>query len=365
MQRLQSEIASRHRELGSNLEPWIGVGTAWTYSSDPCDEHDAVRERAGLFDVSGLMKEWVTGPDARAVLDHVFTRNIATLSPGRSVYSLVLTNDGTVTDDAIVACFDDERFLVAHGSGHCLDMMNESAEGKSVNIEHTDAIQDLSLQGPKSLEVLDPHTPINLGELKYFHQVETTLFGHDVIISRTGYSGERGYEVYSARENICDIWDKILEAGKDAGVVPCSFTCLDKIRIESALMFYPYDMNENLTPWETGLGFAVNLDKGDFRGKSALIASQGKEKVQLVGLRVDHNDAVGEGLDLEIDGRKVGSLNSSTYSHRMGTCLALGHLPPELTAVGTKVDVRGDVNTTAVVEALSFYDPEKKRVRGL
>ena len=104
-----------------------------------------------------------------------------------------------------------------------------------------------------------------------------------------------GFEVYSDRGNICDIWDKILEAGKDVGVIPCSFECLDKIRIEAALLFYPYDMNENFTPWEVGLDFAVTLDKGDFRGKEALIASQGKEKVKLVGLVVDHDDLVGEG----------------------------------------------------------------------
>lgn len=365
MQRLQSELASRHRELGSKLEPWIGVGTAWTYSSDACNEHDAVRERAGLFDVSGLMKEWVTGPDALAVVDHIFTRDMTKIGPGRSAYGGVLTEQGTITDDAIIACFAEDRYLVAHGSGHCLDMLNESAKGKDVKIEHTDQIQDVSLQGPKSLEVLDPHTPYDLAELKYFHQVETTLFGHDVIISRTGYSGERGYEVYSDRSNICDIWDKILEAGKNAGVIPCSFECLDKIRIEAALLFYPYDMNENFTPWEVGLDFAINLNKGDFRGKEALSAAQSKEKVKLVGLVVDHNDLVGEGLDLLINGEKVGTLNSSTWSHRMGKCLALGHLPPELTAVGTKVDVRSDdISTTAEVVSLSFYDPEKKRPRG-
>jgi aminomethyltransferase len=365
MQRLQSELASRHRALGSNLEDWIGVGTAWTYDADARDEHDAVRERAGLFDVTGLMKAWVTGPDALAVVDHVITRDMTKIGPGRSAYGAVLTEEGTITDDAIIACFAEDRYLVAHGSGHCLDMLHESARGKDVKVEHTDQIQSVSLQGPKSLEVLDPHTPINLAELKYFHQVETTLFGIDVIISRTGYSGERGYEVYSDRGDICEIWDKILEAGKDADVIPCSFECLDKIRIEAALLFYPYDINENITPWEVDLDFAVNIDKGDFRGKEALIAAKGNEKVKLVGLVVDHNDLVGEGLDLLVNGEKVGSLNSSTWSHRMGKCLALGHLPAELTAVGTRLDVRSDeINTTAEVASLSFFDPEKLRPRG-
>ena len=117
MKRPDSILASRHIELGSNLEDWNGMGTAWSYSSDACDEHDAVRERAGLFDVSGLKKEWVTGPDALAVVDHIFTRNMTKVGPGRSAYGLVLTEDGTITDDAIIACFDETRYLVAHGTG--------------------------------------------------------------------------------------------------------------------------------------------------------------------------------------------------------------------------------------------------------
>ncbi|MFT5259556.1 MAG: aminomethyltransferase [Saprospiraceae bacterium] len=364
MKRLQSELASRHRALGSNLEDWIGVGTAWTYSSDARDEHDAIRERAGLFDVSGLMKAWVTGPDAQAVVDHIFTRDMKKVKPGKSAYGLVLTEEGTITDDAIIACFDTERYLVAHGSGHALEMLNESAKGLNATVEQTDAIQDVSLQGPKALEILAPHTPLDLAGLKFFSQAETTLFGIDVIISRTGYSGERGYEVYSKREDICEIWDKILEAGSDAGVMPCSFACLDKIRIESALLFYPYDMNESITPWEVDLGFAVSKTKGDFRGKEALLASEGKENVKLVGLVVDHTDLVGEGDELHIDGKRVGTLNSTIWSHRMGKSLALGHLPVGQNAVGTKVDVRGDVNCTATITSISFYDPEKLKMRG-
>lgn len=358
----ESILASRHRELGSKLEDWCGMGTAWSYDSDARDEHDAIRENAGLFDVSGLRKVWVTGADAQAVIDYTITRDLTKIVPGQSVYALVLTEEGTVTDDCIVACFSKEKYLVAHGSGHCQDMLEASAKGKDVKVEFDDSIQNLALQGPKSHKILDPHTPFDLASLKYFHQVETTFLGHDVIISRTGYSGELGYEIYSKRENIPEMWDKILEIGKDEGVVPCSFDCLDKIRVEAALLFYPYDMHEEVSPWGLGVNFAISRDKGDFRGKEVLFAAEGKNKVKVVGLVMDHDDAVEDG-DLYLDGEKVGTINSPVWSHRMNKSIALGHVTPEHAAVGTKFEVRGSLNTTAEIHSIAFYDPEKKRPR--
>ena len=359
----ESILASRHRALGSTLDDWCGMGTAWSYDADACDEHDAIREAAGLFDVSGLRKFWVTGPDAQAAVDHAITRDLTKIVPGQSVYALVLTEDGKVTDDCIVACFSNEKYLVAHGSGHCQDMIEKSAAGKDVKVEFDDSIQDLAFQGPKSYEILNPHTPTELSELKYFHQVETTLFGHDVIISRTGYSGELGFEIYSKRENMPEIWDTILDLGKDKGVVPCSFDCLDKIRVEAALLFYPYDMHEEISPWGLGVDFAISRNEGDFRGKEALFAAEGKNKIEVIGLIVDHDDAAEEQAELHLNGEKVGVINSPVWSHRMNKSIALGHIDPAHAAPGTKLDVRGNMNTTAVIHSLPFYDPEKKKPR--
>jgi aminomethyltransferase len=360
--RPESTLASRHRALGSNLEDWNGVGTPWSYTADACDEHDAIRERAGLFDVVGLKKVWVRGPDALAVVDHLITRDMSKIAVGQSAYGLNLTEEGTITDDSIISNMGNDEYLVVHGTGRCMEMLEDSAKGKNVTVETDDTMQSVALQGPKSLEVIDPHTPFDLASLKYFHIVRTTMFGFDVMISRTGYSGERGYEVYSARDNMPAIWDKILEVGADTGVIPCSFDCLDKIRVEAALLFYPYDIHEEISPWEVNMGWAISRKKGDFRGREATFALEGKNKLELVGLVIDHDEALEDG-DLYIDGNKVGTVNSPVFSHRMHGSIALAHVTPGNESVGTKLEVRGTVNTTAVIHSLSFYDPEKKMSR--
>lgn len=357
-----SALASRHRELGSNLEDWNGMGTAWSYSTDPCDEHDAIREAAGLFDMSGLKKIHVKGPEAEVAVDHIITRDMTKIVPGQSAYGAILTDEGTVCDDAIIANMGNNEYLVVHGGGETMERLQESSSGKNVTIEFDDDLHDISLQGPKALDLLNPHTPIDLPALKYFHQQKTELFGHPCIISRTGYSGERGYEIFAGANVVCDIWDKILSYGKDMGVMPCSFTSLDKVRVEAALLFYGYDMTTEHTPWEAGLGWSVNRNKGDFRGKEAALASEGKERFLFAGIVADIDDMLAGGEKLELNGQEVGVVNSPAYSHRMKKSLALVHLQPEVASVGTKLEVVGEGMTcAATVARIPFYDPEKAR----
>ncbi len=356
-----SALAERHRALGSDLGDWNGMGVAWNYATDPCDEHDAVRTAAGLFDVSGLKKIHVRGPDSLAVVDHAITRNMTAIYPGKSAYGPILTGQGTLTDDAIAFNMDNDEWLVVHGSGHCMEQLRDSAKGRNVDIEFDDVLHDISLQGPKAVDFLDRHTPVDLPGLRYFHHRETELFGHKCMISRTGYSGERGYEIFADSDVIGDIWDQILERGKAEGILPCSFTCLDKIRIEAALLFYPYDMTEENTPWEVGLNWALSR-QGDYRGKDAVFAAQGKEKIRFAGIAADHTDALAGDETLLLDGREVGVVNSPAYSHRMNKSLALVHLVPEAAAVGTKLEVKGEtMSCGATVERIPFYDPEKTR----
>ena len=271
----ESALAAHHRALGSNLEDWNGMGAPWTYHSDPCDEHDAVRERAGLFDVSGLKKVRVRGRDAAAVCDHVITRDMTKIPIGRSAYGPVLQDDGGICDDAIIFNVAEDDYLFVHGAGAGLERLHESAEGKQVSIAFDDDLHDISLQGPAAVGFLDQHTPIDLPALGYFHQAETTLFGRPVLISRTGYSGERGYEIFATAEHVVPLWEEILGSGGSAGIVPCSFTCLDKIRIEAALLFYPYDMTEVNTPWEVTMGWSVSRKKGDFPRQGRRVRPRG------------------------------------------------------------------------------------------
>ncbi len=359
-----SALASRHTALGSGLEDWNGMGTAWTYNSDPNDEHDAVREAAGLFDMSPLKKVYVRGADAAKAVDHVITRDMTIIYPGKSAYGAILTERGTVSDDAIIANNDGNEWLLCHGSGGSMERLQESVEGLNVDLELDDDLHNVAVQGPKALALLDAHTPMDLAALQYFHHQASEIFGHACRISRTGYSGERGYEILAGSAVIGDIWDNLLGHGEQHGVMPCSFTALDKVRIEAALLFYGYDMTDDHTPWETGLGFTVARNKGDFRGKDALFAAEGKERFLRAGIVADHSDALAGGEKLMLEGEDVGVVNSPCWSRRMNKSLALCHVRPDAATPGTRLEAVGDdFSCTASVEAIPFYDRRKSRVR--
>lgn len=352
-----SALSSRHTALGSGLEDWNGMGTAWSYSTDAKDEHDAVREGAGMFDMSPLKKIMVRGPDAAATLDHLTTRDISAIAPGSAAYLCVLTEAGGIADDAIVSNNGADEWMIVHGSGDTMALLEASAKGRDVQITFTDALHDVSVQGPKALEILNAHCDIDLATLGYFQHAPARLFGHPCRLSRTGYSGERGYEIFADATVIGDIWDKLVAAG----VMPCSFAALDKVRIEAGLLFYGYDMSENNTPWEVGLGFTVSKNKGDFRGKQAVLAAKGKEAITNVCLEVDRQDMLAGGEKLSHDGTEIGVVNSPCFSHRMNRSLALAHVRPGI-AVGTVLLVSGDgLNASATVVQSPVHDPGKLR----
>ena len=351
-----SALASRHTALGSGLEDWNGMGTAWTYNSNPNDEHDAIRNTAGMFDMSPLKKVFVRGPDAADALNHLVTREISNIGPGQSAYTSVLTEQGTMADDAIVSNNGNNEWMIVHGSGDTMALLEASAAGKDVNLEFTDDLHNISVQGPKSVDILNDHCDIELTNLKYFDHATASLFGHDCRVSRTGYSGERGYEIFADASVAGTIWDQLVTAG----VMPCSFTALDKVRIEAGLLFYGYDMTTENTPWEVGLGFTVSKSKTGYRGYDALMAAKGSEKIINVCLDIEHTDIINGGESLSLDGQQVGIVNSPGYSHRMQKSLALAHVTPAAAAAGTTLQVSSDnINTTAKVVSIPVYDPDK------
>lgn len=324
-----------------------------------------MREAAGLFDVSALKKIWITGPDALAIVERVATRDMSRIYRGKSAYCPLLTDEGTICDDNIIFHIDDNRYLYVHGSGKSAERLDIAARGLNAEVRFDDDLHDLSLQGQKALPLLDRHCPAELGDLAYFHQVETELFARKVIISRTGYSGERGYEIFVDRKDVVELWRKMLDAGEKDGIIACSFTCLDKIRIEAGLLFYPYDMHEMHTPWEMGLGWSISRKKPDFMGRAALMEKQGKEKVRFGGIScASTTEVLPAGAKLILDGEEVGVVNSPAYSHRMRKSLALVHLRPDI-GVGTALKLEGDGQTLDVtVESVPFFDPEKTRTHG-
>lgn len=357
----QSVIASRHRALGAELGDWNGMDVAWEYDQDVDEEHRAVRTAAGLFDVSGLKKVHILGPDALAVADHLVTRDMTAIPTGRSVYTLILNEDGGFTDDTIMFNLSPNHLMMVHGSGTGLEQLQKSADGRDVHIQFDDDLHDLSFQGPKALDILNEHTPVDLPELRYFHQISTTLFGHDCLISRTGFSGERGYEIFVKGDDAGPIWDGILEHGRPSGALPCSFNCIDAIRVEAALLFYPFDMDESNTPWEVGLGFAVSKNKaGDYRGRVPLMAAVGRERINVYGVVADSDKAVDAEAELFQGNRKVGRVTAPNYSPVLNRSIALVQIEPELATPGVEVEVRGsDGVCRATTHALPFYDPSK------
>ena len=242
-----SALGDRHRALGSKLEDWSGMGTAWTYDKDIYEEHIAVRTKAGLMDVSGLKKVHLVGPHAIAVLDYITTRDINKVYPGKSVYACMLDDRGMFTDDCIVYRTGPNSFMLVHGSGSAHEQIVKAAIGRNVAVLFDDDLHDLSLQGPLAVDFLAQHVP-GIRDLKYFHHMQTTLFGAPVMISRTGYTGERGYEIFVRGQDAPMVWDTILDKGKSMGIIPVCFSVLDMLRVESYLLFYPYD-NSQMYPF--------------------------------------------------------------------------------------------------------------------
>ena len=365
-----SVIESRHVDLGAGLADWNDMAVAWTYATTNDEEHAAVREAAGLIDLSGLRKIHVTGNDAEAAMNYLLPRDVTKVEVGRSIYTTLLNDEGGIDDDAIVYRLAAKHFLIVFGTGDTVKQLEKACAGRDARYELDDDMHCLSLQGPLAMDFLNAHTPIDLSAMKYFAQQETTLFGHKVILARTGYSGERGYDIFVHSESACDVWDEILNQGQSQGIRPFSFVCLNTIRIEAGLLFYPFDMSAEQTPEEAGLGWTVAKDKAaDYIGKAAVLARLGKEKSKFVGIVANHTAAVGEpiaGGEKVIHGNKeVGKITASLYSNRLQQSVAFAQIDPSV-AVGSDITVQGaEQQFSGKVTTLPFYDPEKLKPRGL
>lgn len=365
-----SAIADRHRALGSSLEDWNGMGTAWNYSSDLADAHEAIRTKAGLMDVSGLKKIHVTGPHAAALLNYVTTRDVTKVYPGKSVYACMLDARGKFADDCVLYRTGPNAWMVVHGSGAGQQLLQTEAEGRYVSLQFDDDLHDLSLQGPLAVDYLSKHVP-GIRDLKYFHHMQTTLFGAPVMISRTGYTGERGYEIFCKYENVVQIWDTILTEGKPMGIVPCAFTALDWLRVESYLLFYPYDNSEmypfaNEAPgdtlWELGLDFTVSPGKTGFRGAEEHYRLKGKERFKIFGLLIDGETIPDAGTDVTMNGQPAGVVTCAMHSRLTNRTMAIARLSVAAAVQGTKLSISGkNVTANAVAHTITFDDPQKKK----
>lgn len=366
-----SALGDRHRALGSHLEDWSGMGTAWSYDADPEAEYMAIRTKAGLMDVSGLKKVHITGPAASHVIERACTRNMEKLMPGRSVYATMLNDAGKFIDDCVIYRTGPNAFMVVHGSGGAHEQLTMAASGRDVSVRFDDNLHDLSLQGPLAVDYLEKHVE-GIRALPYFAQMQTSLFGKPVMISRTGYTGERGYEVFCRGQDAPLIWDRILEEGAAMGIIPCRFTTLDLLRTESYLLFFPFDNSEMYpfadegpgdTLWELGLDFTVSPGKVGFRGAEEHYRLKGRERFKIWGLKLAGRNAPGNGAPVFRDGKQVGLVTQAMYSPLNQHTIAIARLRVDCADTGTRLVVNcatyGEI--AATTHPMPFYDPEKKR----
>jgi len=365
-----SALADRHRALGSTLEDWSGMGTAWTYDKDQTEEYLAIRTKAGVMDVSGLKKVHLMGPHAQYVIDKATTRDIEKLKPGRSTYATMLNDAGKFVDDCVIYRMGPHSFMVVHGSGAGHEQLSKYAAGRNVMMMFDDDLHDISLQGPMAVDYLEKHVP-GIRDVVYFSHIQTTLFGKPVMISRTGYTGERGYEIFCRRQDAVDIWDTIVAEGAEMGIIPSRFTTLDLLRAESYLLFFPYDNSEMYpfddeaagdTLWELGLDFTVSKGKTGFRGAEEHYRLQGKERFKIYGVKLDGTTPAVEGAPLLQDGKQVGVVTMGMYSPLNEHNVGIARMPVACAVDGTKLTVQNpDGEIAAIAHSMPFYDADKKR----
>lgn len=325
-------------------------------------EHEAVRTKAGLFDVSHMGEVFVSGEDALAFLQALVTNDVSKLKEGQAQYTaMCYENGGTVDDLLIYKRKENDYLLVVNASNIEKDVewMKRHATGNVVIEDRSDEYGLLALQGPKAQQVLQKLTAEPLDEIKFFRfKEDVDVSGHRVLVSRTGYTGEDGFEIYGSPESIVALWPAILEAGKEEGVVPAGLGARDTLRFEAGLPLYGQELSKDITPLETGLGFVVKLNKeADFIGKEVL-AAQKENGVprKLVGLEMIDKGIPRTGYKVFIGEKEIGEVTTGTQSPTLKKNIGFALLATEHTAEGTEVEVeiRGK-RLKAVLIATPFY----------
>jgi len=325
------------------------------------DEHRAVRERAGLFDVSHMGEALVRGAGALAFLQHVTCNDVSRLVPGRAQYSALLTPRGTFIDDLLVYRLDAGEYLLVLNAGNAdRDVAWLAEQARAFDVEVRDVSADwsqLAVQGPRALACLEPLCSAPLASLKYYAFTRAEVAGASCVVSRTGYTGEDGFEVYAPAAAAATIWRALRAAGGAHGLVPAGLGARDTLRLEAKMALYGQDIDETTTPLEADLAWIVKLDKGPFIGREALQAELGRGVARkLVGFRVAGRAIARHGHAVFHEGRSVGQVTSGTHSPTLRSSIGLAYVPTALAQVGQalEIDVRGR-REAAVVVPTPFY----------
>lgn len=356
----RTPLHAEHVALGGKIVPFAGFEMPVQYPTGITAEHKAVREAAGLFDVSHMGEFIVTGPQALDLIQKVTVNDASKVEVGQAQYSAMCLEHGGVVDDLIVYRFPDHWMLVVNASNLDKDLawIRRHAEGLDVTVEdRSDATALLALQGPAAREILRPLADIDVDDVKYYRFLEGSVSGVPAVISGTGYTGEDGFELYVPVDGAVALWRALLEAGQGSGLIPAGLGARDSLRLEVGYPLYGNDLDEEHTPLESGLAWITKLDKGDFVGRTALMEQKEKGVPRrLVGLRLTEKGFPRHGYGLVSGGEPVGVVTSGTVSPSLGYGVAMGYVPPDLAKADTPlhVDVRGKV-VGAVVQRPPFY----------
>lgn len=356
----KTPLHSRHVALGAKMVPFAGFEMPVQYPTGITGEHKAVRERAGLFDVSHMGEFEVRGPDAEALVQKITVNDVTRCEVGQAQYSAMTLESGGIIDDLIVYRFADRFMLVVNASNRDKDWawVERHAAGMDVAIaDRSDEFALLAIQGPSAREILRPLADVDVDEIGYYRFAEGSVAGVPAIISGTGYTGEDGFELYVQAAGAPGLWDALLEAGRDEGLIPAGLGARDSLRLEVGYALYGNDLDEDHTPLESALAWITKLDQGDFVGREA-IRRQKEEGVpkRLVGLRLKARGFPRPGYPVTAAGRAVGLVTSGTSSPSLGEGVALARVEDGFHQPGTEVEVeiRGK-GVAAVVQRPPFY----------
>ena len=347
-----------HRALGAKIVPFAGYEMPVQYPTGITAEHKAVRERCGLFDVSHMGEFIVTGPQAIDFVSHVTTNDVAKLAVGQVHYSTILNDRGTIEDDCLVYRFPDHLMMVVNASNIEKDYahITRHLTRFDAQIENrSDDIALLALQGPQAAEILRNLTRTDLGKIGYYHFAEGEVAGAPSIVSRTGYTGEDGFELYFDNRYAAAIWEALIGTGR---VTPAGLGARDTLRLEMGMALYGNDIDDTTTPLEANLGWLVKLAKGDFVGRDALVRQKESGLPRrLVGFVPDDKRSIARhGYGVLYSGSPSGEVRSGTMSPTLGYPIGTCYLPPAAAKEGTpfEIDIRGK-RVSATVVKTPFY----------
>ncbi len=360
---LKTPLYDVHVAEGGKIVPFAGYLLPVQYGTGVIKEHMAVREACGLFDVSHMGEITFRGETALASLNHILTNDFTNMLVGRVRYSVMCNEKGGCVDDLIVYKFaDDYYFVVVNASNRHKDfehMKKNILPGTEIE-DISDSLAQVALQGPKAYDIMKKLLPADSIPMKNYTAIEKVYVNDmECMISFTGYTGEAGYEIYTAKENAAALWHTLREAGTEFGLIPCGLGARDTLRLEAAMPLYGHEMDDEISPLETGLNFGVKMGKEEFIGRQALL-DRGEPKICRVGLQPVDRGILREHQDIYVNDEKIGHTTSGTHCPYLGKAVAMALIDKKFEELGTvvEVDVRGRRIKSEVI-ALPFYSRKK------